>query len=158
MRYSSMIKAAREKGVASEAAMFAGIEAVDELLENMKGTHPDKYWSFIRKAHESLYGCHYDDEFAKWDISQMHSTDASGSECHGAHWSKSDVENAMISKTFANGVTGADKWVAANAAWHDLHSHYTDDDVLDIAYLFFFADEDWTGKGKVWEYMNCGRC
>jgi len=152
MRYSEMIASARAKGIASEAVMYAGIEAVDELLETLKEHHPDKYWAFIRKTHESLYGPHYDEEFANHDICKMHSKDATG-----AHWTQEEVIAATMSMSFDTGVSASDKWVAANAMWHDLHSVYSDDEILRIAYLFFFNDEDWNSEGKIWDYMNCNR-
>jgi hypothetical protein len=39
--------------------------------------------------------------------------------------------------------------------WHDMRKAFADDQVLTIAWLFFFADEDYKGEGKVWQFMNC---
>lgn len=154
MSYKTMIQEARQNGRANEAAMWASIEAVDELLEDMREKQPEKYWCFMRRAHSQLYGSHYDMQFANHDISRMHSTNASGERQMGAHWTREEVVQAWQNQSFPQGTTDCDKWVAANAMWHDLRKKFDDGQILQMAYLFFFQDEDYTGEGKVWEYMN----
>lgn len=154
--YKNMIMRARENGVANEKAMFAGIDRVDSLLSAMEKDHPAEYWQFLRKTHEDLYGCHYDEEFAKWDVAQLHSTDRDGRECRGEHWSVSELSSATSSRSFPAGVTKYDIYVGYNAIWHDMQKLFDDSQILDIAYLFFFADED-APAGKVWKYVNCLR-
>jgi hypothetical protein len=63
----------------------------------------------------------------------------------------------MHGKPMPAGVTDCDKWVAANAMWHDLNKKFDDGQVIHAAILFFLSDEDWPGQGKIWEYMNCKR-
>jgi hypothetical protein len=154
MTYKTMVQEARQAGRASETAMWASIEAVDDMLEEMREQHPEKYWKFMRKAHEQLWGSHYDMQFANHDISRMHSTDANGREQVGAHWTREEVAQAWAGRTFPQSTTDCDKWVAANAFWHDLRKNFEDAEILQAAFLFFFADEDWKRDGKVWEYMN----
>lgn len=151
--YKKMIEEARVAGKANEQAMWAEIDHVAELLGEIKSEHPEMYWEYIRKAHENMYGSHYTPEFAEYDIEQMHSTDASGVRHTGAHWTKQQVLSVWSGKLFPTGTTDCDKWVAANALWHDLHKKFNDEQVLEAAYLFFFADEDYTTNGKVWDYM-----
>ncbi len=154
MGYKQMITEARQEGRANEATMWASIEAVDEMLEELKEKHPEKYWHFMRKAHRQLNGSHYDTMFATHDIERMHSTDAQGREQTGAHWTREQVVQAWSGKQFPAGTTDCDKWVAANAFWHDLHKGFDETQILMAAWLFFFHDEDYKGDGKVWEYMN----
>lgn len=56
--------------------------------------------------------------------------------------------------TFPNGTTKSDRFVAFNAAYADFCKSFSDEDVLRIAYDFYFADEDWKGSGKIWTYMS----
>ena len=154
MTYKTMVQEARQTGRTNETAMWASIEAVDDMLEEMREQYPEKYWKFMRKAHEQLYGSHYDMQFANHDISRMHSTDAHGREQVGAHWTREEVVQAWAGRTFPQGTTDCDKWVAANAFWHDLRKHFDDAQILQAAFLFFFSDEDYKGDGKVWAYMN----
>lgn len=154
MTYRQMIETARTSGRANEAAMWASIEAVDEMTEELREKDPEKFWCLMRRTHRALYGSHYDEQFAQYDISKMHSTDAQGRTTAGPHWTREQVAQAWQGKNFPSGTTDCDKWVAANAIWHDMHKHFDDNQVLQIAFLFFFADEDYKGEGKVWEYMN----
>lgn len=154
MKYRAMIEEARRTGKAGETAMWASIESVDELLEDLKEEHPDRYWAFMRRAHEDMHGRHYNEEFAEWDIGQMHSTDQNGVTHHGAHWTRQEVSQAMQGHPLPASVTECDKWVAANAMWHDLHRGFDDRQIILAAILFFFSDEDWGADGKIWCYMQ----
>lgn len=153
--YKKMIEHARASGKASEESMWQEIKHVDVLLSEIKDEHPELYWQYMRNAHKHLFGHHYTPEFADYDVGKMHSTDRNGVKHEGAHWVKSQVIDAWQGKVFPPGTTDCDKWVAANAFWHDLHREFDDGDILKAAYLFFFADEDSKSKGKVWDYMNC---
>ena len=56
--------------------------------------------------------------------------------------------------SFPSGVNKWDKLVAYNAAYADWSKKFDDAQILDIAYLFYFADEDWKHPStKVWDYM-----
>lgn len=144
MMYKKMIEDAKAKGLTSDKAMWESIDELDEMLCVIKKEHPDKYWKFIRKQHGIMYNNHYDEEFARWDIEQMKPL--------GMYWSKSQVEEATKGMVFPNGTTPCDKWVAFNAFANDLKPELTDEQILKAAYKFWFKDEDWKGKNKIWEY------
>lgn len=152
--YKKMIEEARKTGRASEDAMWKSVENVEELLEDLREEHPEKYWHFIRKEHEVLNGPHFDCHFAKHTVEGLEYTDAEGVRQTGAHWTPEQVEAAWARKAFKPGTTPWDKYVAANAIYADLCKEFSDEDVLKAAYLFFFADEDWKGDGKVWQYFK----
>lgn len=88
MMYKTMIEEAKAKGVASEKAMWGGIDDVEELLEVIKAEHPEHYWRFIKRQHERMFGCHYNENFAMWRIEQMHYKDKAGAVHHAPHWTK----------------------------------------------------------------------
>lgn len=83
-----MIEEAKAKGVASEKAMWGGIDDVEELLEVVKAEHPEHYWRFIKRQHERMFGCHYNENFAMWRIEQMHYKDKAGAVHPAPHWTK----------------------------------------------------------------------
>ena len=145
-----MIEDAKAKGVTSEKMMWQSIDDVDMLLCIMKKEHPKEYWTFLRRQHGNLYGGHYTEEFARWDIDQMKPL--------GMYWSSKQVEEATKSMSFPSGTTLWDKTVAFNATKNDLGEVLTDEQILKVAYAFWFADKDWKdGKNstKIWEYMCC---
>lgn len=149
-----MIEEARKTGRANEEAMWRSVENVEELLEEIKEHHPDMYHHFIRKEHEVLNGPHFDCQFAKYTVEGLEYTDAEGVRQTGAHWTPEQVEAAWARKAFKPGTTPWDKYVGANAMYADLCKEFSDEEVLKAAYLFFFADEDWGGDGKVWQYFK----
>jgi hypothetical protein len=155
MKYSEMVKQAISSG-GGEAMMWKSVERVDCLLEKMKEEEPGKYWDFIRKAHEDMYGEHFDKQFAEYEVSQMYATDKDGHGKSGEHWSLQQLKAATAGKQFPKGTTEWDIYVAYNACAYDFGKEFSDEDILIIAYTFFFSDEDWSPEGsggKVWRYF-----
>lgn len=155
MDYKKMLLEARKKGLTNESKMWQSIASIGEGLEMLEESHPDMYWGLMREQHCIMFDGHYSEEFAEHDICMMHSTDKNGTLYEGEHWTKADISSATQGMTFSSGVNDCDKWVAFNAMWHDMHKKFDDNQILDIAYLFFFNDEDWRKSGcKIWDYMS----
>ena len=95
--YTKMIEEARAKGLTSEKIMNASIADVEELLKQIKETHPDLYWKFIRRTHERMFGHHYNQAFADWRIHQMHYKDKGGTVHHAPHWTPDQHKSAYDS-------------------------------------------------------------
>ncbi len=153
MNYKSMIETAVKNG-GGEKVMWKSVETTNAAMEYIREHDPAKYHALLRDLHEDLCGAHYDKEFAEADVEKICYTDAAGNEHHGAHWTAEQIETATQGKKYPEGTTKWDKFVAYNACHADFCKKFDDEQVMDIAYLFFFADEDWNGKGKVWEYMS----
>ena len=145
MRYKEMIEEAKAKGLTTEKMMWESVDDLDGLLCSLKKEHPKEYWAFMRKQHGVLYGNHYTEEFAMWDVEQMKPL--------GMYWTKQQIEEATKGMIFPSGTTLCDKFVAFNAFANDLKPVLTDEQILKAAHAFWFEDKDWKGKGKVWEYM-----
>lgn len=154
MTYKQIVQSARDRGLNTERAMESSVNSVSELLESMKDSHPDIYTRFLMKTHENLFGPHYNDDFASETVNSLEYTDEHGKRHTGPHWTMQEVLSATQGKAFPNGTTDCDKYVAYNAAYADFCKKFDEEDILDIAYLFFFADEDWHSPGKVWKYMH----
>lgn len=152
--YKKMIEQARKDGVANEKVMNASVESIDALLDKMKGAHPELYEQFIAKQHELFYGPHYNEMFAEIDVAKLSYTDNEGKEHRGAYWAISEVEDVTRGMSFPAGTTKYDKYVAFNVFKSDTCKAYDDKEVLAGAYQFFFADEDYKGNGKIWQYMR----
>lgn len=106
---------------------------------------------------EASYGPHYTEEFAEIDVAKLKYTDASGNVVIDPHWTKSQILSATTAYKFPAGTTECDKYVVFNAAYADFSSKFTNEQILDIAYLFFFKEEDWKSEGKIWTYMRSNR-
>lgn len=154
MNYREMVNHAKKAGVTNEQTMWESIDSFSELLEELKETHPQMYWDFMRKQHGIMFHNHYDEAFAMYDVSKMHYTSKNGEKKQGAYWTVDQIESATAGMKFPAGTTKWDKYVSFNAAHSDFCKDFEDADVLKIGYAFFFADEDWGDDTKIWEYMS----
>ena len=150
MTYRKMVDAAKAAGVASEKTMWASIDAFSELLEEIKEAHPQKYWDFMREQHGIMYGGHYDEMFAEYDVRELEYTDKTGAKRKGAQWTLEQIEGATAGMRFPSSVTKWDKYVAFNAAYADLCKVFDDGDILKAGHALYFADEDWGSDSKIW--------
>lgn len=160
MNYKEMIMTAQKSGKTTEKQMWQSIESVSDLLCDIKDAHPDLYWRFLREQAGIMNNGHYDEVWANWDVSQIQYTDKDGKAHKGAYWTCEQIEEATKGMSFPAGTTRWDKFVAFNLAWSDFCKKFDDAQILQIGYLFFFADEDWSadGKGsstKTWDYICC---
>lgn len=158
MNYKEMIKSAESSGLTSEKAMWTSVNAVDGLLAELKHTDPKMYYKFMRTTHESLFGKHYDQDFAEHDVDMLHYTDSNKMARVGEHWTIDEVVGATRNLVFSNGVTKWDKYVAFNVMYSDLCREMSEPDILKVGYAFFFKDEDWSEEEpitKIWDYMSC---
>ena len=154
MNYRHMVEHAKKAGLTNEKTMWESIDSFSELLEELKESHPQLYWDFMRKQHGIMFHDHYDEIFGVLDVSQMYHTDKQGVKRKGAYWTLEQIETATAGMKFPQGTAPYDKYVAFNSAKHDWGKDYEDADILKIAYDFYFADEDWGDDGKIWDYME----
>lgn len=157
MRYKEMIEEAKAKGLTSEKEMWQGIALIDELLCEIKEEHPDLYWAVIRDQFGIFNKGHYNEEFARYDVSQIEYTNRNGEKKHGAYWTMEQIKEATKEYKFPSGTNDWDIYVAANIAHSDFCKKFDDKQILDIMYSFFFADEDWLNGNKIWEYMKLNK-
>lgn len=156
MDYKKMIKDYANAG-GDEKKMWASVDVTEEAMEYIKETNPDKYNCLMRKLSETLHGKHYSEEYAVHDVAQLHYTDAANVKHHGAHWTLEEIETDTKDKTFPAGTTKWDKYVAYNNTYADMCSKFDETQILCIAYLMWFGDEDWKSDGKIWDYMSINR-
>lgn len=160
MDYLEIVKSAQKSGKTTEKQMWESIGSVSDLLCGIRDAHPDLYWKFLREQAGIMNGGHYNEEFAMHDVSQIEYTDKEGKPHKGAYWTCEQIKEATKGMTFPNGTTQWDMYVAFNLAKSDFCKKFDDAQILQIGYLFFFADEDWSAdsKGaatKVWDYICC---
>lgn len=162
MNYKELVKDAKKNGTWNETAMWKSVESMSDLLCEVKESHPQQYWDFMREQHGIMFGNHYQKEFAEYDVSQMHYTDKEGKVRHEPHWSVEQADEVMKTLQFPTEVTKWDWWVALSATHSDLCTVLDDEHIINVAYTFYFKDTDWDensksgySKTKVWEYFSC---
>lgn len=140
-----------------EAKMWASVAVLSEALEPMKETDKENYWCILRKMYGVMSDGHYNEEFAMYDVGMIEYTGRNGEKKRGGYWSADQVEEATRGFRFPSGVNKWDKYVGFNLMYSDMCKKMDDAQVLDAAYLFYFADEDWPGGSstKVWDYVCC---
>lgn len=147
-----------------------------ELLEAIKGFQPvfdyvekhnkDAFWEAMREFHERLRGPHFDELYAKYQVSSMYHTKANGVICRGEVFTAEDAK-AIYEKHVRHinrDITYWDVYVATNAQYHDyvrlykewfpqLNEEQLDEKIIHACINFWFKDED-AGVGKVWNYFK----
>lgn len=152
MNYKDMVKNAPKK---SEQIMWESVEAFSDLLEKLKVSHPDMARAFLMKEHERMYGPHFDEAMARETVDGMYHKNSKGEVVKGEAVSP---EDAMV---LIDGIDGAedmawDAYVGANGMMHDLaRSSMSSRQIMDLARVFWFEDDDFPGESKVfWYYSN----
>ena len=140
--YKDMLDEARKAGVTSDKVMQRSVNGISDLMCLVKDEHPELYWKFMREQHGIMYGNHYNEAFALFDVGEIRYTDRDGKKSEGAHWTAEQIESSTRMMVFPNGTTRWDKFVAFNAVFSDLCTVLDDDRILKTAHKFFFADED----------------
>ena len=166
MSYIDYIKKNYNRVRNDDAVMWGSVAIVSALLEEMREAHPAKYWEVMRKTHEVIFGHHFDEMYAKWQVERMHHKGADGKEHRGEHWALEQTNAAMSkfrSKVGSN-VNEYDFYVALNAQYHDYielakvrtaNAEEQDVEIIEGAIAFYFADDDWPTDTKVWDYFSC---
>lgn len=103
----------------------------------------------MREIHERTYGPHYNEYFAKRDVSAFRYKGK-----QGAHFSMKRIKRAFASYNFPDGTTEWDKYVAANAMYAYLCDVLDDAKILEVTYHFFFCHDAYGREGKIWYYIN----
>lgn len=140
--YELILTYGKDKG---EDVMWQSTKVISEYVSPMEHTNKKEYWALMRKVFGIMSGGHYNEEFAKHDVEEMQPL--------GEYWSMKQVDETTKGMTFPQGVTLCDKYVAFNAHANDLSGVLSDEQIIKSAFAFWFADKDWNGKNKIWEYM-----
>ena len=77
--YDLVKKYGKGKG---ETVMWDATRMMSDALKPMKETDPDHYWHLVKQMYALMNGPHFDEDFGRWQISQMHFTDKAGKQHH----------------------------------------------------------------------------
>jgi hypothetical protein len=112
-----------------------------------------------------MYGKHFDEGYAEWEVEQMHHKSPDGKEHRGAHWTmeQTDAVYDKYRSRLPSEVTPGDFYVALNAQYHDLGEWFmghmpnkeeAESAIIESSVKFWFMDDDWPTATKVWCYFR----
>lgn len=141
------------------AASPRGKELLEKQLNNIKV----KKEEIIKEANK---GAHFDEEYAKWQVSTMYHTVDNGKICKGEIYNYDCAKNVFDKyvRNINSSITVWDVYVAINAQYHDyirlysewfcnINKNELDNKIIESAITFYFKDED-SGSTKTWNYFK----
>lgn len=163
--YDLVKKYGKGKG---ETVMWDATRMMSDALKPMKETDPDHYWHLVKQMYALMNGPHFDEDFGRWQISQMHFTDKAGKQHHAPYWTDAQMQavyEAHKSKLKQPSYTcwdfavvlnmiKSDNWCLYRSWWPEATDADLDNKVFESA-VNYLNDEDYPQKdGKIWHYFN----
>ncbi len=146
--------------------LLAAIACLHPALDYVEEQDVKTFWKAMRGFHEHIRGPHFDEMYAKYQVSAMYHTKRNGNVCRGEVYSIEDAKQIYEKhvRNLDSSYTCWDVYVAINAQFHDYSRLYNewyvnisredlDNKIIASAINFWFKDED-AGVGKVWNYFK----
>lgn len=149
-----------------------GIKAWDiigemgEALAKNKDIDKEAFWETMKDFHEDVFGEHFNEPYAEWQVSHMYHTDNKGKKCTEPMFSMTEAKAVYDKKLKGHhkDITPCDVYVALNAQYHDNINLYerwfpnADEDEMEAIIIEstlndWFEDEDASDE-KVWRYFR----
>ena len=164
MNYYDLLKEyATGKG---EKTMWITAQRVSDFIKPMKEAHPDKYWKFMKDTYADMCGKHYNENFAMWQIEQMHFKDKKGEVHHAPHWTKDQYKSAYesiksklknpsynmwdfavtLEMLYSDNICMYREW------WADATNEILEKKVVEASVNYLNDDDD--ADGKIWKRFN----
>lgn len=140
----------------NESTMWDAVERVDCHIEKLRKTEPELAREFLQNEYEALNGQHLNEKIARKMVQMMHHTDANGSTVKGEAVTPDEAMTLIADKEAEKRAKCKwDAYVGANALAHDLGTTgLVKQEILKIAKAFWFNDEDFDNKHKVYWYFK----
>lgn len=154
MKLREIYKCAKKLGTFSEKTMWQSIDAIDDMLTDLKKSDEQAYWDFMRTQFGIASGNHYDERWSDYDVSKMYCIDKDGKKREGAIYTRAETNEMSKGWSLPSGTTDCDVWVAVNSMAHDLGKCFDKEQICKAAKMFYFEDDDWPKErgSKVWAY------
>lgn len=149
-----------------ESTMWKSVKFLSDAIEPMKDAHPEKYWQIVKGTYASMNGKHFNEEFAEWQVEQMHFTDKNGNLHKAPYWSADKVKTIYEAhKSRIPDYNCWDFYVTMNMVKADNYCMLkmwfpnTNEDELDSKLaemaINYLTDPDAPHlKTKIWSYFN----
>lgn len=163
--YKDIIREAKEAGVFNEKKAYEMLCDISEGIEEMALTNKEEAWALKRRHYQMLFGAHFNEAFALWQVAQMfHKDSKTGQEIRGQHWSPEQVKTVFSGLSAkSKAITEYNYWdfyVTIHMIWHDNICLYrswwpeADNEVLNQkvaeAAVNYLSDDDGE-HGKIWK-------
>ena len=93
-KYKDIINSYKEANVSS-TELYNGIMSLHNVFDYVEKQDNKTFWKSMRKLHESIKGAHFDEEYAKWQVSTMHHTADNGKICKGEIYNYNCAKNVF---------------------------------------------------------------
>ena len=162
--YKEITHEAKEAGLFNEKKAYEILCDMSEGIEEMALTNKEEAWALKRRHYQMLFGPHYNEAFAIWQVAQMYHKDSkTGMEVRGQHWSPEQVKQVFMGVASKNKAMSEynywDFYVTIHMMWHDNICMYrswwpeADEEVLTQkvaeSAVNYLTDDDGE-KGKIW--------
>ena len=160
-----IINSYKEANVSS-TELYNGVMSLHNIFDYVEKQDNKIFWKSMRKLHESIKGAHFDEEYAKWQVSTMYHTADNGKICKGEIYNYDCAKNVFDKyvRNINSSITVWDVYVAINAQYHDyirlysewfrnINKNELDNKIIESAITFYFKDED-SGSTKTWNYFK----
>lgn len=164
-KYKDIINSYKEANVSS-TELYNGVMSLHNIFDYVEKQDNKIFWKSMRKLHESIKGAHFDEEYAKWQVSTMYHTADNGKICKGEIYNYDCAKNVFDKyvRNINSSITVWDVYVAINAQYHDyirlysewfrnINKNELDNKIIESAITFYFKDED-SGSTKTWNYFK----
>ena len=164
-KIKDIINSYKEANVSS-TELYNGVMSLHNIFDYVEKQDNKIFWKSMRKLHESIKGAHFDEEYAKWQVSTMYHTADNGKICKGEIYNYDCAKNVFDKyvRNINSSITVWDVYVAINAQYHDyirlysewfrnINKNELDNKIIESAITFYFKDED-SGSTKTWNYFK----
>lgn len=170
-KYYQMIEEYISSGKLTSSNIHKAFEHLDHILCEFEGKNEDRYEFILKKIHQEFYGCHFNECFAKAQVSKMfHKLPNVRGEHSKSIGEKFCIETAKNvyeanKHRMSQHINCYDVYVAINAQYHDNINLYNVwfpelgeslivEKVIESAICNWFMDDDYSDN-KIWNYFIC---
>ena len=149
----------------NDEAMWKAVKMLsDKICYDCKMTD-EEYWAMLKEYYTIMAGCHFNENFAKWQIDQMYYIDMKGIRHDSPHWTMAQLEEVYnsVKPKIKNDYNKYDFAVTMEMMYSDNICMYrqwwpdADDSVLTQkvidASINYLNDTDDT-NGKIWKRFH----
>ena len=142
------------------------IASMGTTLAENKDIDKEAFWETMKDFHEEVFGEHFNEPYAEWQVEHMYHTDKNGRKQKDPWFNMTEAKSIYDKKIKAShpDVTPCDVYVALNAQYHDNINLYEkwfpniDEDEMEAIIIEstinnWFDDED-ASSDKVWRYFR----